>query len=138
VILDISELKKYLHNSKKYPLNLDFALPVYSWGQLYHNNNFSGLLYTNIKAFENIFKKVSPLWYSVQKDTVIKEQYLRVGDRIKYEEIDAEKVKSAIELLKKYVSFDAAFTVTLFHLDQEQLKNFTHEALTSFYTDFTK
>ena len=41
-------------------------------------------------------------------------------------------------LLKKTIDFDDNTTVSLFHLDEEQLKNYTDEEIAAFYTDFTK
>jgi hypothetical protein len=137
-ILDLSELKGYLSVREKYPMHLDIALPVYSWAQVYHNERFSEVLYTNSKILKSILKQEKPLWYSVMQDTVIKNTYLRVGDKIKYEEISAEKIKGAIELLKKNIDFDKNTTIALFHLDEEQLNNFSNEELSSFFSDFGK
>lgn len=137
-ILDLSELKDYLRGVKNYPKHLDIALPIYSWAQVYHNERFSSVLYSNNKGLKKILKQEKPLWYNVVQDTVINNTYLRVGDKIKCEEMDAIKIKGAIELLKKYIDFDKSTTVTLFHLDETQLNNFTHEELSSFYTDFSK
>ena len=137
-ILDLSELKSYLNVGKKYPKHLDIALPVYSWAQVYHNERFSELLYTNPKSLKNILKQEKSLWYNVTQDTVINNTYLRVGDKIKYEQIDAEKIKEAITLLKKNIDFDPTTTVALFHLDEEQLNNYSNEELSGFYTYFSK
>ena len=63
---------------------------------------------------------------------------MRIADRIKIEEIDATKIKGAISVLKKYIDFDKNTTVALFHLDEQQIKNFTNEELSFFYTDFSK
>ena len=137
-ILDLSELKSYLNVREKYPKHLDIALPVYSWAQVYHNERFSGVLYTNTKKLKSILTQEKPLWYSVKQDTVINNTYLRIGDKVKYEEIDSEKIKGAITLLKKNIDFDKNTTIALFHLDEEQLNNFTNEELSDFYTDFGK
>jgi hypothetical protein len=137
-ILDLSELKSYLNVHEKYPKHLDVALPVYSWAQVYHNERFSGVLYTSTKELKNILKQEKPLWYSVTQDTVINNTYLRIGDKIKYEEMDAERIKSAIMLLKKNIDFHNNTTIALFHLDEEQLNNFTNEELSDFYTAFGK
>jgi hypothetical protein len=83
-------------------------------------------------------KQEKPLWFSVTKDTVINNTYLRTGDQIKYEEIDAKKIGATIALLKKNLYFDKNTTVALFHLDEDQLNNFTNEELSSFITDFSK
>lgn len=137
-ILDLSELRSYLNVDKKYPKHLDIALPVFSWAQVYHNGRFSEVLYTNAKNLKGILKQQSSLWYIVTHDTVINDTYLRDGDKIKYEEMDAEKIKEAITLLKKNIDFDKNTTVALFDLNENHLQNFTNEELSSFYSDFSK
>lgn len=137
-ILDLTELKSYLKNSGKYEKHLDIALPIYSWAQVYHNEKFSNLIYVDSKQLKSILKQEKPLWFIVTKDTVVNNTYLRIGDRIKYEEIDAAKIKSAIKMLKQHVAFDKTTTIALFHLDEKQLNNFTNEELTGFYTDFAQ
>ncbi|WP_265427001.1 hypothetical protein [Chryseobacterium sp. YIM B08800] len=137
-ILDLKELESYLNTEKKYPLHLDVALPVYSWMQLYQNNQFTNVLY-DVKDIKPHLKEIKPLWYEVQKDTVINyETYLRVGDKIKYEEITADKISKAIAIIKKNIKFDKEITVTLFHLDENQLNNYTDEEISHFYSNFTK
>lgn len=137
-ILDLKELKSYLNVRKKYPLHLDIALPVYSWMQVYQNNKFTNVLY-DVKDIKPHLKEIKPLWYEVQKDTVINyETYLRVGDRIKYEEITADKINKAIAMIKKNIKLDKKITVTLFHLDEQQLNNYSDEEIGHFYSDFTK
>jgi len=137
-ILDLKELESYLKTGKKYPLHLDVALPVYSWMQVYQNNQFTNVLY-DVKDIKPHLKEIKPLWYEVQKDTVINyETYLRVGDKIKYEEITADKINKAIALIKKNIKLDKEITVTLFHLDENQLNNYTDEEISHFYSDFTK
>ncbi|MEZ4800888.1 MAG: hypothetical protein R2809_14150 [Flavobacteriales bacterium] len=137
-ILDLPELKSYLEGVKKYPIHMDIALPVYSWAQVYHNQQFSLLLYTDINELWGILKEERPLWYSVLKDTVINNTYLREGDELKLEEIDAERVNNAISILKHYIDFDKDVCVSLFHLDEVQLRNYTNEEINSFYTAFSE
>lgn len=137
-ILDLKELESYLRSSKKYPLNLDIALPVYSWMQIYQNNRFTGIIY-NGNQLKKSLKTIKPMWYEVTKDTAVDYQtYLRVGDKIKYEEITADKINQAIDLIKKHVKFDKNITVTLFHLDENQLNNYTDEEISRFYSRFAK
>ena len=136
-ILDLTELKSYLKDVRSYPKHLDIALPIYSWAQVYHNDRFSAVLYTETKQLKTILRQEKPLWYSVTKDTVINNTYLRVGDKIKYEEIDANKIKNAITLLKEYIAFDKNTTVSLFDLDEKQFNNFSNEDLSAFYSNFS-
>lgn len=137
-ILDLRELEAYLDGNTGYPLHLDVALPIYSWMQVYQNERFSKVLYTNNKAIKNVLHEDKPLWYSVTKDTVVNDTYLRIGDKVKFEETNAEKIKKTIEMLKRHVKFDKNTTVALFHLDDQQLANYSNEEITGFYTDFSK
>ncbi len=137
-ILDLAELESYLKDVPKYPKHLDIALPVYSWAQVYHNERFSEVIYTNFNSIKGILNQEKTLWYSVSQDTFINNTYLRAGDKIKYEDINSTKIKEAITMLKKHIDFDNKTTITLFHLDEEQLNNFKNEELASFYTDFGK
>jgi hypothetical protein len=137
-ILDVKELKLYLNKKKKYPLHLDVALPIYSWMQVYQNNQFSTVLYKGQKRIIAKTKPIKPMWYEVTEDLLQDNFYLRVGDKIKYEKMTPEKINEAIEVIKKNVVFDANTTVTLFHLDEQQLRNYTDETLSDFYADFSK
>ena len=137
-ILDVNELELYLENTKPYPVALDIALPIYSWAQVYHNEVFSDILYCDLDDLKPIMKQEKPMWYSVLSDTLICEVYLREGDQLKCEEMNAEKIKEAISLLRKYVDINENTTVSLFHLDQQQIGKFKNEELSSFYTDFSE
>lgn len=137
-ILDLKELELYLNKSRKYPLHLDIALPIYSWIQVYQNNKFTKVIYNDHKAILPLLKMIKPMWYEVKMDRVVDDFYLRVGDKIKYENTTAEKINEAIEIIKKNVVFDSQTTVTLFHLDEEQLSKYSNETLSGFYTNFSK
>jgi hypothetical protein len=137
-ILDLEELESYLDIESNYPKHIDIALPIYSWMQVYQNEQFSNVIYTDNKKVKAILKEVKPFWYSVIKDTVVNETYLRIGDKVKFEETDANKIKQTIQLLRKYVKLDKKTTISLYHIDEQQLSNYSHEELSSFYSDFSK
>lgn len=137
-ILDEDELESYLNKKRKYPIHLDIALPVYSWMQVYQNNKFSKVIYSDQKEIFKSLKPIKPLWYEVTEDKVADNFYLRVGDKIKYEKTTEENINKAIGIIKKNVVFDANTTVTLFHLDEEQLSNYSDETLSGFFTNFSK
>jgi hypothetical protein len=137
-ILDLEELESYLDIENNYPKHIDIALPIYSWMQVYQNEQFSNVIYTDNKKVKAILKEVKPFWYSVIKDTVLNETYLRIGDKVKFEETDANKIKQTIQLLRKYVKLDKKTTISLYHIDEQQLSNYSHEELSSFYSDFSK
>ncbi len=133
-ILDIEELKKYLVKKEKYPKHLDVALPLYSWMQVFQNNEFTKVVYKDFNTIKKVTKPIKPLWLEVIKDTTAADMYLRIGDKIKYDEITLETVKKAIKIIKENVYLDKEITFSFFHLDQEQLKNFTNEEIRDLYT----
>ncbi|MVO08530.1 hypothetical protein GOQ30_05045 [Flavobacterium sp. TP390] len=135
-ILDVKELSSYLKGTKQYPLHLDIALPIYSWMQLYQNNQFQKVIYQNHELIMKNLKKNDNLWYEVINDFTASETYFRIGDKIKFEEIDQKLVHQTIDLLKRNVEFDDETTISLFHLDNSQLKKYTDEEISSFYSAF--
>lgn len=137
-ILDNQELESYLKNVKKYPIHLDIALPLFSWMQVYQNNEFAGIISINDLNMKKDLKPIKPLWCEVQNDKEVGNLYLREGDKIKLEEVTEETLKKTILLLQENVSLDDTTTITLFHLDSKNLKNYTNETLNSFYSDFTE
>lgn len=138
-ILDIAELEKYLKGKKKYPVKLDVALPVFSWMQQYQNNRFSRLINLTRKDIESVAEKNDEFWYTITKDTTINWDFkLRMGDRIKCEDVSIENLQKAIDLIKKYVELDQNLTVSLFDLQASVFKKYSHEELSSLYTSFSK
>lgn len=135
-ILSTEELKKYLAGVGKYPVHLDFALPVFSWMQAYQNNQFQGIIYPRPDEIKANLKPLKNLWYEVTQDWETDNIYLRAGDKVKLEDVSANTIKETIGLLKKYAVTGKKHTVIFFHLDKNNLTKFNHETLNSFYTDF--
>ncbi|MDI1255099.1 MAG: hypothetical protein PSV16_03280 [Flavobacterium sp.] len=137
-ILDIDELSAYLNVKRKYPLHLDIALPVYSWMQVYQNNRFVKVLPGNGDSLKPPLKPLKKLWYEATEDKIVDNFYLRAGDKIKVEEITAADIERAIAIIKENVVLDKNITVSLFHLDDQQLKKYSNATLSGFYSAFTK
>jgi hypothetical protein len=138
-ILDINELKAYLNESKSYPIHLDVALPIFSWSQLYQNNHFQKLIDINSAELKNFTKNIRPMWYEVTKDTSFYwNNYYRVGDQIKCEEVSTATLNEAITIIKNNVSFDSQTTIALFDLDDHTFTRYKDEEISNFYTAFSK
>lgn len=134
-ILDIKELEKYLTRKDKYPVHLDIALPVFFWSQWYQNNQFVKLLDKSSTELADFTKQTEPMWYEVTEDTSLDYyNYLRVGDRIKCEEVSAEDIHKALKLIKEKIVLEGTVTVTLFDLDQSTFNTYSDEELHSFYS----
>ena len=132
------ELEKYLRNIKDYPLHLDIALPVFSWMQLYQNNQLRGMINPEASDSQLLLKPVKPLWYELEKDAELGEHYLRQGDKIKLEEVSEKVTRESIGLLQRYLSMDSTTTVTLFQLDERNLQKYSDETLIGFYSAFSQ
>lgn len=135
-IQDNRELKKYLLGAEEYPLPIDVALPIFSWIQVYRNNQFVKLLKSpkvNLKKFS---KPLNALWREVTKEVELNTIFLRPGDKLKFEETDPKETHKSIELLKKYINFKPDTKLLLYHLDSEILNNYNYETLNNFFTDF--
>ncbi len=138
-ILDVAELEKYIKGKKKYPLKLDVALPVFSWTQLYQNNRFARLLNLTSKDIKTVSEKTDEFWHTITKDTTVNwDVKLKMGDRIKCEEVPLADLKKAVALIKKHVPLDGNVTISLFDLQSSVFKKYSHEELSDLYTSFSK
>lgn len=138
-ILDFDELKLYLDKERSYPKHVDVALPIFFWAHLYQGNQFTEVLKLNAKDLKGFTKPLRPMWYEVTADTVMGySTYLRKGDKIKCEEVSPETLSKTIEIIKKNVALDKSITVSLFHIDNQVLNQYTNEELSSFFDSFIK
>jgi hypothetical protein len=134
-VLEVDELKKYLVNKEKYPLHLDIALPVFSWAILYHNNQFSQLMNVDKNDIVDFTKKLDDMWYEVTEDHSIgNSTYVKVGDRIKIEEVKPETLAKSLDLIRKYVPLDKQVTVSLFDFQSSTFNKYSDEEITAIYT----
>ncbi len=137
-ILDLTELKKYLEGAKAYPIALDVALPIYSSVQVYQNNRFRGMIYNDTEAYIQSLLPVKHNWFRVKKDTLMEQLFLRQGDYVKVEKVSEETIQKAIKCIKKNVLLNKNYTVSFFHLNDYELKNYSHEKLDAFYSSFLR
>lgn len=135
-ILNMSELDKYLIGSDSYPLPLDIALPIYSSVQVYQNNSFAGIIYNEDSTFFKKTKKLNNTWHLSKMDTVINGIFIRKGDKLKVEKMNFKIINKAIKSILEHVELDEKPTISLFHLEDYELTNFTYEELDSCFNHF--
>lgn len=102
-IFDIELAKGYL-KSTEYPLALDAALPLFSWGALFHENQFKGLAagFSEMNAKNNsLFKNVGNARYQFTQDTVFADVYMREGDMIRVDEASMTDLQGLQSQLSK-------------------------------------
>jgi hypothetical protein len=121
-------LKKYINKSSSYPLSLDIALPLYSWGVAKFPNGkvklLNNLTRKDIEVNEDSFKKITDLTYKVIKPHFLKGFYLTKETLLKIEEVSYEEVLESKRYMHSCSKMNWNKTI-LYHLDEEVLKNYT-------------
>ena len=130
-ILDLAIAKQYLGNFEKYPLQLDLALPIFSWGVLFRDGKMiklmSGLEVTQLLDQER-FIKTADNFFQIKKSTYLDGRYLYEGDEIRLESVSLEGLQETAHLLKNHLS-NNDLTISFYHLDTATIKHFQYEKL---------
>lgn len=117
-ILDINLLQNYLADVENYPLKMDIALPIYSWGII--TNHFGKHLLINglnSKDLENPnFKKLSNNEAIVLKDGFYFGKYLNENFKIKIEEITPQQRHQVIRFIENKIN---DFNIIYYQLDEK-------------------
>ncbi|MDQ8003636.1 MAG: hypothetical protein REI64_02485 [Pedobacter sp.] len=128
-ILDIKELEKYADdNLRYYPMEIDVALPLFSWTVVFRKGSYAGIS----KRLKNIDLANSSMFlmqanglYLVNED--LPQFGLYKNDEIRLEESKFEDIKQSAVYLSKYFN-SKSLNLLFYHLDEPTLKNFnTHE-----------
>lgn len=104
-IYDRDTAHRYLKSVKKYPLPLNVALPMFSWGvhsskgQVLHLVN--GLTTSKVQELAGLLPTAEPNVYEVKEQTYYQGRLWEVGDLIKIEEVsEAQREEMRADLLK--------------------------------------
>ncbi len=121
-IINNRKTAQYLGRLKEYPLPFNVALPIFSWGVLYRNNELNGLLsdITTEQLSENFRVTDTLNIYKAKADTYMNKTFVYKGDLLRMESVIMQDLKE----LKKMISDNAAteYSVILYHLNSYQLK----------------
>ncbi|HYH01747.1 MAG TPA: hypothetical protein VEC37_01465, partial [Bacillota bacterium] len=138
-ILDLDVGRQYLDHLQEYPLPLDVALPVYSWGVLFQGKNYLGLI-NNLTKKELqqdpnfLYNKQSDL-FTAKQNTYILQTHIYKNDQLRIDEIPYQELIKTSKYLAKRLRTHK-LTVTLFHLDAKLLGRFTDEELQNVFHAF--
>lgn len=115
-ILDLPTLKHYLKNIDLYPLDIDIALPIYSWGIVTNHVGKHQLINAiSLTHLENPnFKKISKTEVEVLQDGFYFGKFLNKGFTLKVEEITDQQLKDVKKYLSQKLSF---YNIVYYHLD---------------------
>lgn len=122
-ILDVVLLKDYLKNVEKYPIAMDVALPIYSWGIVTNHLGKHKLINALSKSDLNNphFKKLSENSAEILKDGFYFGTYLNKGFTIKVEEISQNQIDEVIHFLNKKL---ANYNIVYYHLDSKFVNHY--------------
>lgn len=125
-IYDQRIAERYLKSLKKYPLHLDFALPIYSWGIHIRNQKVIGLRskmnVTELKSDPN-FQQISEIFFKAKKSNYKNGVFYEENDLLKIEGISAEDLKQMADELGENVAQQPK-EIIFYDLDEFNLKNY--------------
>jgi len=124
-ILDVKTLKSYLKHIEDYPVKLDIALPIYSWG-IVTNHVGKKKLINAVTAEELMqnknFRKIDDSNFEVLKDDFYFGMYLNKGFKIKVEEIPEKDILESINFINEKLDYKPL--LIYYHLDERFTKNY--------------
>jgi hypothetical protein len=123
-ILDLKVGKEYTPALTRYPLELDLALPLFSWGVLFQERRFQGLI-GNLHMVDLIndphFQKVPPNSFRALADCRFQNIRICKNDLIRVEESRYEEVLASARFLAGRIR-NPRFNVALFHFDRNLIQ----------------
>jgi hypothetical protein len=132
-ILETTELEKYTANLSKYPLQLDVALPLFSWKVLLRNNIYNGLIQNLPDSFLiNSAVTKNNQRFTFLKDTTLAGYEFKKGDVLRNEESSCKEIISAAETISRQLK-NTSLRVSLYHLDSVILKKYSLHELETVY-----
>ena len=127
--LDIAE--QYLYNFETYPLALDIALPIFSWGVLFRQGRMIKLISPlNLPELKDStqFKPIEENRFELKKSSYFKGYYLYEGDWIRQEHVSVSELKESASMLRKVLK-NNDLSLSFYHLDTATIKNYSYEQL---------
>ncbi|SEP14946.1 hypothetical protein SAMN05444671_2931 [Flavobacterium sp. CF108] len=116
----------YLKSLKKYPLDLDYALPIYSWAVHIRNQKVVGLRsklnFSELKKDKN-FVQINSIFFKARQSNYKNGVYYEENDLLKIESISAEDLKEMAEDLSEN-SAKAPKEIIFYDLDEFNLKSY--------------
>lgn len=128
-IYDRATAARYTQNLHDYPLKLDVALPMFSWGLHIRGNKVIGLL---TKVDDNVFlrdpnfkMKAAP-FFEVTHNVLKLDHYFEQGDRIKIETVTTTDLSEMASDLSGELPATPG-EIIFYDLDNFNLKHYRHE-----------
>lgn len=131
-ILDNEEASLYIGDLPAYPLHLDIALPLFSWGIV--RNPFNKIKLINKVCIADVadhpqyYKKKQNGIYEVLQSHYLRGTWINKGYELKIEEVSPQTLQEAARTLRKKLKKEHR-EVIFYHLDEDILKRYSPETL---------
>jgi hypothetical protein len=122
-LFNLPEAKQYLHRVAQYPLPADIALPVFSWGVLFREGRFVGLLnqwsHQKAAALPQLIPEREN-WYRVKEAFRVGSTFFQPHDLIRIEEVLPAENKALLKYLHGKLP-KRNLTLLFYHYDAQNL-----------------
>lgn len=133
-ILDMNDVRIYLRYTPiKYALPLDFAYPTFSWGVLFRNGQYIGLLHTTYYHDKSLYSINENGIVTVREDHILEGHSLCRGDNIRLECPSPSNIKEAADYVAKAFP-ESEHSIILYHLDSKNLSIFSSDEIAYIYS----
>ena len=137
-ILNLEKAKPYMQNRKAYPLPLDLALPIFSWGVIFRNDKMIKLIHKLSEkelGDSTRFERLENNRYRVINSTYVDGLFLYTNDSIRLEKIELAKLEEAVKLNLSLFR-QKNFTLSLYHLDTTFINMLTYDHIDTIFESF--
>ena len=132
------EVDKYIGNLDEYPLPLDAALPLFSWGIRFHFDRFAAII-DNVDLQElrsnRAFKEVGVNHFQAVQPTTLRGEPVYAGDVIRVEVPDQNEVLSIAQKISSDRD-EQEITLALYRFDPTIIKRYHSKYLNDLYNTF--
>jgi hypothetical protein len=122
-IYEKSIAHRYTPSLRSYPLSLDLALPVFSWGLLVRDGKVVQLLdkmSATLFDGDTCFTRLSRGWYSAKDGCFKSGYYFQHGDNIKIESVSADDLREIVTDVNRHTNHHIQ-NVLFFDLDRQNI-----------------
>lgn len=134
-IFQVELIKNYLQKLENYPLALDVALPVFSWGVVFtENKQFGGLLNElHQKDLPDSLFSAEGNFYTARKDLYLKNKFLKKDTQIRLEKTQSPEIEEVSRFISTKIRPQ---NVILFHFSPALFDNYQEDELEKIYEHF--
>lgn len=125
-ILDIETAKKYMVGFENYPLELDLALPLFSWVVQFRQGKVVQLINEINTSELTLYKELEEVkanHFRVKESFYLGGNYLYKGDVLRVERVTEEALEASVDLASNHL-INKDYKIIFYHLDPMIMKNY--------------